>query len=124
MKSEELKYWSAFPALLGGACIGLLILLTLRSFYYGAMNYSSHMAPQIVYFFSPVLLIFIMALSLPIEFLFRYWHIPTSRYQAILIGVGYSTILTWWAFPGHWQIFIVLNPIFIRWIIGLMDHNK
>lgn len=119
-----LTYWGAFLPMSGGAFIGLLVLLTLRVIYYNVMNYSANMAPQMAYFFSPILLLVIIVVSLPIEFLFRYWHAPTNRFQAMFIGMGYSTLLTWWAFPGHWQIFVLLNPIFVRWLIGLRDRTE
>lgn len=84
------------------------------------MQYQPNMAPQIAYYFSPVLLAEIMIVALPTEALFRrFLCSPYSQMQAFLAGVAYSSLLVWWAFPGHWVIFVAINPITLRWLLGM-----
>jgi hypothetical protein len=120
MESLPLKFWKAAPALTGGAFVGLITLIALRVEYYAFMQYQPNMAPQIAYYFSPVLLAGIMVVALPIEVLFRRFLCPPySQMQAFLAGAAYSSLLVWWAFPGHWVIFMAINPIVLRWLLGI-----
>lgn len=120
MESLPLKFWKAVPALTGGAFVGLFTLIALRVEYYAFMQYQPNMAPQIAYYFSPVLLAEIMVVALPIEALFRrFLCAPYSQMQAFLAGAAYSSLLVYWTFPRHWFIFLAVNPIVLRWLLGL-----
>jgi len=120
METNELNYWKAIPLISGGAFIGIVLLVALRVEYYRIMQYQPHMAPDIAYFFTPEWLIFVLLVGLPLELIFRkYQNAPVTKTQAFLLGTGYSTILTWWAFPDHWYVFLVVNPIIFRWLIGI-----
>ena len=113
------------PLMLAGALIGLLFLLYMRVEYYKLMNYNPNMGPQIAYYFIPFLLLFIILIALPAEaFCRRYWYTPYTKKEILLIGVGYSTVLTWWVFPGHWYLIFILNPLTVRWILGLIIHRS
>ena len=125
MKGTSLKYWSAFPAVVGGSALGVLLLIALRVEYYRAMEYQPNIAPQIAYYFLPVLLAAVLLVASPIEFtLRRLWYAPQSQVHAMLIGVGYSTLLLWWVFPGHWAIMLLVNPFSVRWAIGLNSRSR
>lgn len=120
MNPKETKYWSSIPFLLIGAFLGLFFLLFLRVEYYRLMDYHANMAPQIAFFFFPIPLLFIVLIAMPFEAIFRrYWYKPATRPQTIMVGAGYATAVTWWAFASHWYLILILNPIMIRWIIGL-----
>lgn len=119
----SLGYWRAVPTLVGGALLGLFILIAARVEYYTLMEYRPNMAPQIAYFLWPMLLAFILLVSLPLESLFRHWRKPSTHLQAFLIGLAYSSILIWWAFPGHWGVFFFFNPLVLRSLIGLKFHH-
>jgi len=125
MTTKEIKYWSAMPFIVIGALFGLFILLYLRVEYYKYMDYHTEMAPQIAYYFFPLPLLFIILIAMPVEAICRrYWYLPETRMKIVLIGAGYSTVLTWWAFPGHWYSIFVLNPLTIRWILGLTSGSR
>ena len=120
MKSKETKYWSSMPLIVIGALIGLFIFLFLRVEYYKYMNYHPNMGPQIAYYFFPFPLLFIILIAIPVEAICRrYWYIPDTKKKIFFLGAGYSTVLTWWAFPGHWYLIFIVNPLTIRWILGL-----
>jgi len=62
------------------------------------------MAPHITYFFLPILFVIVLVIATPSEALLRrYWYVLNSRLQVLLIGTGYATLLSWWAFPDHWR---------------------
>jgi hypothetical protein len=124
MTSKEIKYWSAMPFIVIGALVGLFILLYLRVEYYKYMDYQPNMGPQIAFFFFPFPLLFIILIAMPSETICRrFWYTAETRTHNVLIGMGYSTALTWWAFPGHWYLISVLNPITIRWMLGLARRS-
>jgi len=59
-------------------------------------------------------------IAMPVEAICRrYWYIPDTKKKIFFLGAGYSTVLTWWAFPGHWYLIFIVNPLTIRWILGL-----
>ena len=124
MHTESFGYWKSFPALAVGAFVGLLVLIGLRVEYYDVMQYQPNMHPAIAFYFSPFLLVVVLAASLPLETLFRVWHKPSSHVQAGFIGAGYATLLTWWAFPTHWFIFLALNPVVLRTVVGLTLRSR
>lgn len=108
------------PWIAVGSFVGLLVIITARIEYYKVMGYHPNMGPQVAYVYSPVLLLFVLAVAAPVEWLFRYFQpCPGTIKDSILLGLGYSTILLWWAFPDHWQVFLLFNPILLRWLIGL-----
>jgi hypothetical protein len=103
-----------------GAFTGLLILLSLRLEYYEMMGYMPNMAPQIAFFFSPLLLAILLVAVWPLELLLkRYWLRPQTKMQSFCIGAGHATLLIWWAFPDHWCLMIALNPITMRLLLQL-----
>jgi hypothetical protein len=109
MTAKEIRYWSAIPFIVIGALVGLFILLYLRVEYYKYMDYHPEMAPQIAYYFFPFPLLFIILISMPVEAICRrYWYILDTRTKQFFMGVAYSTVLTWWAFPGHWYLIFIL----------------
>jgi hypothetical protein len=125
MKESEDIYLKAVLVIIGGAYVGVLLLVALRVEYYQLMGYQPNMAPQIAYYFSPVLLIFVLVAAIPLEGIFRkFLNTPKTKTDAFLIGLVYSTILIWWAFPDHWYIFIIVNPITIRVIMGLTNKDR
>lgn len=119
-----LKFWQTVPSIAAGALVGLLVLITLRVEYYEFMEYRPNMGPQIAYLFSPILLVVILLVALPLEVFFRLWHSPSTYLQAGLVGAMYTTLLTWWAFPDHWQIFICMNPLTLRTLLCLTFRSS
>jgi len=118
--ARETEYWKAFTFIAAGAFLGLLVLLALRVEYYEAMSYNPNMAPQIAYYFSPFILIIVLIFALPVEAVYRkILYSPQNKKEAFIFGVGYSTLLTWWAFPDHVVISIILNPLVIRFLLGI-----
>ena len=120
VENTEIISWSEVLVVIVGAFVGILVLIALRVEYYGLMGYRPNMAPQIAYYFSPIFLLIVVTLALPIEAIFRKRQsVPFTKKQVFLIGLSYATMLSWWAFPGHWFIVILANPFVFRWLIGL-----
>lgn len=122
---QSLKLSSSVPAIVIGATAGLIALLSLRVLYYGWMGYQPNMHPGIAFFFLPVLLLILLAVALPIEAVLR-WFIsqPANKFQAFLLGVISVSLLSWWAFPGHWHLMAVLNPLVLRFAVRGMVSCK
>ena len=114
-REKALKLWSCVPAILLGALTGLIVLLSMRVLYYDWMGYEPSMHPGIAFVFLPVLLFILLAVALPVEAILR-WLIsqPANRFQAFLLGVISASLLSWWAFPAHWYLVTVLNPLVLR----------
>lgn len=115
-----LSWRQVLPPLAAGASGGLVLLITLRVWYYELVGLHPNMGPQIAYMFAPVLLMVIFAVAVPVEAIFRRFHQPASYFEALLVGWGHSTLLSWWAFPKHAWIFLILNPLLIRTTIALL----
>ena len=102
-----------------GTAVGLICLMGLRVAYYDWMGLTPAMAPGVGFYLTPVLLVVVLVFAVPVEAILRkLWFPPTSRTQEFFIGVAYATILVWWAFLPNWEIFIVINPITCRWVVG------
>jgi hypothetical protein len=102
MNNSPLKFWKAFPSLAAGVVLGMLFMITLRVLYYDIMNLQPEMYPGIAFLFSPILLITVLCLALLSELLLRLLYAPTSHFNAGVIGLSYSSVLSFWAFPLHW----------------------
>ena len=113
-------FWRSVPPFAAGVPVGLLVLMTLRVGYYDLMQLRPNMGPQIAFLFFPVLLVPLLIVALPLEALLR--HIfpkPSSRGQLFLIGSSHALLLSWWAFPSHWWLVGILNPLVVRWLLEL-----
>jgi hypothetical protein len=119
MNNSPLKFWKAFPSLIAGVVLGIFFIIFLRVFYYDIMNLQPEMHPGIAFLFSPILLIAVLCLALPSELLLRLLYAPTSHFNAGLIGISYTSVLSFWAFPLHWWIVFGFNPIILRIIFSL-----
>ncbi len=127
MKAYKIASWVRFSL---GVFIGLLVICILRIWYYEMMEYRPNMHPGIALFFTPILWLFVMFLSCPVEYLInRFLFTYSSKLSGFVFGLIYSTAVIWWAFPGHWKIFFVVNPIVLRtgiglWLVLLQKNNK
>jgi hypothetical protein len=117
-KQPMLKFWSSVPVFVLGCIVGLLALLAMRILYYNWMGYEPNMHPGIAFFALPVLLGIVLAIALPVEALLQHFSsMPSSRLQVGAIGAASASLLSWWAFPPHWYIVILVNPIVLRWLL-------
>jgi hypothetical protein len=117
--TNQQSFWRSVPLLSLGVLIGLLALIAMRMAYYEFIEFQPEMAPGIAIFFMPILLAPLLVVALPLEALLRRLTFkPSSRIQLILVGSTYAFMLSWWAFPDHWWVVSVLNPFFLRWLIG------
>ena len=106
-------------AFAAGLLAGLLVLLVTRIAYYDLMGYQPEMHPGIAFVFFPIVYVILCIGSFPIEFLLRRtWYKPDRWTVSLLIGACYALLLTWWAFPDHWYMIVVLNPFVWRWVIA------
>jgi hypothetical protein len=119
MNNSPLKFWKAFPSLAAGVVLGMLFMITLRVLYYDIMNLQPEMYPGIAFLFSPILLITVLCLALLSELLLRLLYAPTSHFNAGVIGLSYSSVLSFWAFPLHRWIIFGFNPVILRIILSL-----
>lgn len=119
-----LKFWSSVPVFVLGCIVGLLALLAMRVFYYNWMSYEPNMHPGIAFFFLPLLLGIVLAIALPLEALLRrFSSVPISRLQVGAIGAASASLLSWWAFPPHWYIVILVNPLVLRWLVMRVSRS-
>jgi hypothetical protein len=103
-----------------GLVVGLLVLMTLRLEYYDAMGHEPEMHPGIAFLFFPIVFVPLCVVAFTTEVLLRrYWYRPGYWGGSALIGAGYATLYVWWAFPDHWYLIVLINPIFLRLIVGL-----
>ena len=127
MSTEKQKrgFWKSVPAIVAGATSGIVFLIALRVVYYEMMELQPNMAPQIAYYFSPIILFVVLTVALPLEAILRHFtYTPQNSWQGFGVGAAYATLITWWAFPLHWPIFLVVNPIVLRWALGLTLRSK
>jgi hypothetical protein len=97
----------------------------LRVEYYSLMGLQPNMAPQIAYYFSPLILAIVLVVALPLEaVLRRYSYKPRTFLQAFAVGATHATSISWWTFPVHWPVVIVLNPVVLRWALGLTFRSR
>ncbi len=85
-----LGFWRTVPAIAIGVMGGVFVLIALRVQYYELMGLQPNMAPQMACYFSPLILAIVLAVALPLG-----------------------------AFPVHWPIVLVANPVLLRWALGL-----
>ncbi|HRX99142.1 MAG: hypothetical protein R3F12_02550 [Lysobacteraceae bacterium] len=115
---EKITFWSAVPPISLGLFCGLVVLLALRVMYYEAMGFQPNMAPAMAFFFLPVVFVMLFVVVLPLEAAMRaLFATPTKSKQAFFIGTSYALLLVWWAFPNHWWLMIICNPVVCRWFI-------
>jgi len=110
-------FWSSIPIFSLGCVVGLIALVSMRVVYYRLMGYEPNMHPGIAFLFLPLLLPLVLVVALPIEALLRLMSKPSTRLQVAVIGCASASLLSWWAFPSHWQIIVFVNPVVLRWIV-------
>lgn len=123
--NEQLPFKRSLVPLAAGAAVGLLFLLVLRTAYYALMGFEPNMHPGIAFFFVPVVLVALLLVAIPLELLLRQFSVvPTSRTQAFVVGGTHASVLSVVAFPSYWGVVIVLNPIVLRWVIGITRRAR
>jgi hypothetical protein len=119
LDTRSRSFWRSVPPIVLGACAGLLLLIETRARHHEAVGYAANMGPRIAYFGSPVVLAVILVAALPMEAVFRRAdRPPRSTPEAFACGVAYSTLVSFWAFAPNWWVFIGLNPVMCRWLVG------
>ncbi|MDR0775309.1 MAG: hypothetical protein LBE81_01535 [Azonexus sp.] len=104
-----------------GMALGLAALLEARVEFYDWAGLQPNMAPQIAYFFGPIIYALLLLVAFVGELaLQKIFGRPRSRTEALLVGVTYVTLLLWWAFPGYDWVMLCLNPLLLRWLITLV----
>lgn len=124
MADNNQYHWATFSFAL---FVGLMVFCGLRMQYYELMSISAEMHPAIAFFFSPFLYLLLAIIAFPTEYLLNRWiykKVIYSRISCFSIGFLYSTLLVWWSFPEHWQLFIVINPLLLRPLVGLILKNR
>ena len=122
---EQLPFKSSLFPLVAGAAVGLVFLLVLRTAYYALMGLESNMHPGIAFFLLPVLLVVLFIVALPLELLLRQFSvIPVSRMEAFIVGGTHASALSVLAFPPYWGVAILLNPVVLRWIVGITRRSR
>jgi hypothetical protein len=120
-----LRFWSSVPLFAIGCLLGMLLLLSMRVLYYDWMDYRPNMHPGIAFVGLPVLFPIVLALALPVEALLqRYISKSSGRLQAFSIGIIGASVVSWWAFPLHWYVTVVLNPFMLRWVVPGMRRVR
>jgi len=116
--TSTFRFWSSAPRFAVGCLAGLLLLLSLRVLYYDWMGFQPNMHPGIAFVSLPVLFPIVLAMALAIEaILHRFVSTPASGLQALCLGVIGASVVSWWAFPSHWYVAALLNPLLLRWAI-------
>ena len=111
---------SWIPSFSAGVAVGLLAIIALRSWYYRVTGIEAQMSPDMAFYFAPVIAAVLLVISIPVELGMRRWvSSPTSATATFAVGAVYATALSWWAFPDHWPVVILLNPLVLRWVLGL-----
>lgn len=122
---EELSFKRSVLPLVAGAAVGLLVLLFLRVAYYALMGFEPSMHPGIAFLFSPILFAVLLVVALPLEALLRRLSfVPTSKAEAFVIGGTHASVLSVLAFPPYWAVVILLNPILLRWVVGITRRPR
>ncbi len=123
--SSHLKFWASVPALSIGAVGGVLLLITLRGDYLNGIGAQPQVTPQIAYLFSPIICAAVLLVAIPLEAaLRRFSCAPETLLQQIAVGAVHATSISWWAFPLHWYLVFVANPIVLRWTLGIIFRSK
>jgi hypothetical protein len=115
--SPALSYRSSAPLVILGATAGLIALLAMRVAYYDALGLESHIHAAVAYYFLPILLAALLVIALPLEWLLRIVIKPCTSIQAVAFGVIHATLFTWWAFPNHWYVVALANPLIFRVLV-------
>jgi hypothetical protein len=115
----ELTFWQALPRLTAGVVVGALFMVGGRTLYYDAAKLQPATAPQIAFYFFPLLVFVVLIVALPLEVLLRrIFFAPQSRVQAFFVGMLHATLLSVWAFPPYWYMVIIFNPLLLRWLLS------
>ena len=121
----RIGFWRTVPAIAIGAIGGVFVLIALRVEYYELMGLQPNMAPQMAYYFSPFILVIVLVVALPLEaVLRRFSYKPRTFLQQVAVGGVHATSLTWWAFPAHWPVALIANPVLLRWALGLTFRSR
>ena len=98
-----------------GLLFGVLTMTVARAGYYWWLDLRSNMSPLIAIFFFPFIWLILFLVSSPIEALMRrIGSAARSAGGSVAIGAAYASLLIPWAFPGHWFVLLVINPIVCR----------
>lgn len=120
---DDLSFKQSLLPLVAGTTVGLFVLLVLRVAYYALMGFEPNMHPGIAFLFSPIILVVLLVVVFPLEALLRrLFFAPTTKTEAFVIGGTHASLLSIWAFPPYWVVVVLLNPIMLRWAVGITRH--
>ncbi|MFC0682859.1 hypothetical protein ACFFGH_33930 [Lysobacter korlensis] len=103
-----------FALFLFGLLIGVLVFVAPRVVYYAASGLAPNMAPQIAFYFAPLLWLLAVPVALIGEVALHRVVPARTGPQAMLVGASYATLLLWWALPGSLWIMLLINPVVAR----------
>ena len=102
-----------------GLLVGIILLCILRVKYYSFMGYQPSMHPGIAFYFIPILFPFLALVAMILEWgIGRFIYKPSSKSDLFYLGLIYATVIFWWVVPDHYYLFILINPIIFRILIG------
>ena len=124
MEAAPRGYWHRLGWVALGVIVGVFGALWLRVTYYEWAQLHSNVAPQIAYYFGPLLVVAVLAIAAPLEAVFsRWWYIVPNRIGNVLLGVSYgSTVLA--LIPAPLVMFIVVIPLVARWVMRIGARNE
>jgi hypothetical protein len=118
-------FWSRIGWVILGVTIGVFLILWLRVLYYEWAQLRPNMAPQIAYFLAPGLIVVLVMITGFFEAGFsKYWFVVPGRMNNVLLGVSYASIVVALVAPLAALIFIITNPLVVRWIIRRRQRNE
>ena len=118
-----MSYWRSFLPIGAGIGAGLLVLFSLRVVYYREMSIHPNVGPETAFVFLPIVAAFLLACSMLLEIPLRFIWSPTTFLGAATIGLSYAAALSWWAFPEHWYLVLLVNPFLWR-VVGLTTRSR
>jgi hypothetical protein len=124
METVPHTYWSRVGWVVLGIAVGVLVIMFLRVLYYEFMQLRPNMAPGIGLLLSPVLIVAMTPTAVFFEAaLSRFWFVVPGRMNNILVGISYASIFIALLGPGFGAVFVITNPLVVRWILNRRTQN-
>jgi hypothetical protein len=105
--------------------VAVIASLLIRVGYYEAAGLQPNVAPQMAYYFAPLFIVLLVAVSAAAEaVLSRFWFVVSGRVNNVVVGLSYGSCVVALIGPAAALTFLITNPVVVRAVMRRLHRHE